>query len=65
MTAVITKIVTEKMIKMNVKMKVDVLINMVNNLSETKINNIDLNYVGQLMNRLSVAEDLDHIYAQR
>ena len=38
---------------------------MVNNLSETKINNIDLNYVGQLMNRLSVAEDLDHIYGQR
>ena len=65
MTAVITKIVTEKMIKMNVKKKVDVLINMVNNLSETKINNIDLNYVGQLMNRLSVAEDLDHIYGQR
>ena len=53
------------MIKMNVEKKVEVLINMVTNLSETKINNIDLNYVGQLMNRLSVAEDLDHIYAQR
>lgn len=61
----ITKIVTEKMIKMNMEKKVRVLINMVTNLSETKINCIDLKYVGQRMNRLSVAEDFDHIYAQR
>ena len=53
------------MIKMNMGKKVRVLINMVTNLSETKINSIDLKYVGQRMNRLSVAEDFDHIYAQR